>query len=189
MTLNLDFPKNWQNLTPEEQKRWMLLKIEEAANSIRTIEPEIVRRLELEKTFLPLKGGGGIAFPEKKLLHVQRNPNLVREWQKWLGKWLFCVIHYKTSPKQKYFLISNPDSQNRMVMKLSFDNWRNLFGNISSIGNKYGFIGKKKAKNRRKKRNFSYIVYSSSKPKIKAYHVKLPEGSGILFKNEHSKGE
>ena len=163
MTLNLDFPKNWQNLTPEEQKRWMLLKIEEAANSIRTIEPEIVRRLELQKTVLPLKDGSKIVFPEKRLLHVQRNPNLVREWQKWLGKCLFCVIHYKTSPKQKFLVISNPHSQNRIVIQLSFDNWRNLFGNISSIGNKYGFSGKKKRKNRNKKHDFSYIIYSSNR--------------------------
>ena len=188
MTLNLDFPKNWQNLTPEEQKHWMLLKIEEVANSIRTIEPELVRRLELQKTVLPLKDGSKIVFPEKKLLHVQRNPNLVREWQKWLGKCLFCVIHYKTSPKQKFLVISNPYSQNRIVIQVASSEMRKLLAHVMSICRKYGFICKKKRKNRNKKHNFSYIGYSS-KPKIKAYGVELPEGSGILFKNEHPKGE
>ena len=143
--MEITFPKNWKNLTEQEQKEWINTYFQEKT---KTPEPYPITDTLKSGQTIETKHGHKIHIPEGSLFK-EKNPDLVREYEGWANNWLITVFHDKKCPVSKIFSISNPHSEKWIAQDLSFENWSNLFKNLVKIGNKYRFLGKKKAKMRR----------------------------------------
>jgi len=156
------FPKNWKSLSEEEQKQWILAYF--TPNS-KIPEPWIPQPFPIEFKDLSIKGKtkSGLAvkvgtIKNATLKRFDKNPNLEREFEAWLDKWLITVFHDKKCPKSKFIGIANPQTEKYIAIELSIWNWRKLFGILSQIGNKYGLIRPKKSKSSRKKCDFPLSI-------------------------------
>ena len=150
------FPKKWKDLTPKEQMEW----IKEYFMLKKKIPEPILRRNEkIAKGTIELESGSKLKFPIKIATASKPNPNLVREYEGWVGKWLITVFHDKSFPHVKYFGIANPSGRKWIAQELSSEICNEFYAILLQIRWKYGlFKGK-----RRKKPNKSSISTLSLK--------------------------
>jgi hypothetical protein len=149
-TQEIVFPKQWKTLTQQEQLEWIKTyfmpktRIPEPYPKIDSIAKG--QKIRTQKGFI-------IKIPKESKL-IQKNPDIVREFETWLDNWLITVFHDKKCPATKFIGISNPHSEKWIAQELSIENWRKFFGILSRIGNKYGLIRPTKPKSTRKKHDF-----------------------------------
>ena len=137
-------PKKWKKLNQKDQKEW----IEDYINTHykRGLKP-VIQIDEIKKgAKIPLKSGGHIKVP--KAVVSQKNPNLVRELEMWVGKWLVTVFHDKKMPHTKIFGISNPSSAKWIAQELSSEVLAELYSIMLKIRWKYGLFKGKRRKTR-----------------------------------------
>ena len=148
MSEQILLPKNWKTLTIEEQKEWittyyMLRK--------KIPEPMLRKPFNVIKGELTAKDGRKLKLEVKdvKTEMSKNNPNLVREYEMWVGKWLFTVFHDKNCPFAKFVGVSNPSSAKWIAQELSSDVLSKMFQNVCCLANKFGVFRRKKRKKRR----------------------------------------
>ena len=152
MSEDIIFPKKWKELSEEEQKAWIETYY---MPKTRIPEPVLTQRTKIKEGTLKLENGAKIKFPIKPVAVSKSNPNIVREFEIWVGKWLITVFHDKSMFHVKYVGVSNPSSGKWIAQELSFEIAARLLSAVCKIGNKYGLFRRKKLKTTRKKRDFS----------------------------------
>jgi len=142
------FPKNWNKLDEQEQKEWIsqyyMLKQ-------KIPEPFFVKDDKLLKGYLKFGSGNKVKLGLKDARLKRRNPNIVREFEEWVNKWLITVFHDKKTPQIKYFGISNPSLDKWTAQELSPYILSKINGIIMKIKWKYGLFKGNKRKKRNKK--------------------------------------
>ena len=142
------FPKNWTKLNEHDQKEWIL---EHYMPKQKIPEPFFVKDDQLVKGYLKFDSGNKVKLGKKDARLKRKNPNIVREFQEWVGRWLFTVFHDKTAPQIKYFGISNPSLDKWTAQELSPYILSKINGIIMKIKWKYGLFKGNKGKKRNKK--------------------------------------
>jgi len=104
---------------------------------------------------LKLENGARIEFPTKPIIVSKSNPNIDREFEFWVGKWLITIFHDKSMPFIRYIGISNPSKNKWIAQELNSEILTNLLRAICKIGNKYRLFQRNSQKSKRKKRDFS----------------------------------
>ena len=108
MSEDITFPKKWKELSKEEQKEWIRAYYMPKA---RIPEPIVLKSGKIKEGMLKLENGAKIRFPVKTLIASKSNPNVVREFEFWVGKWLVTVFNDKTIPclstRAFLYLVSN----------------------------------------------------------------------------------
>lgn len=158
MNEEIIFPKNWQDLTEEEQKEWIR---EYYMPKTKIPEPILKRNEQIIKGLIKLESGARIRFPSKLVTVSKRNPNLVRELEGWVGKWLVTVFHDKSFPHVKFFGIANPSRAKWIAQELSSEVLSDFYGIIMKIRWKYGFFRGKRRKQRKKSSIFALSLKSN----------------------------
>jgi hypothetical protein len=95
MSEDITFPKKWKELSKEEQKEWIRAYYMPKA---RIPEPIVLKSGKIKEGMLKLENGAKIRFPVKTVIASKSNPNVVREFEFWVGKWLVTVFNDKTIP-------------------------------------------------------------------------------------------
>ena len=144
------FPRKWKELSEEDQKEWISNYF---MPKVKIPEPILLRKGKIKKGTLELENGAKIKFPIKPVVVSKCNPNLVREFEFWVGKWLLTVFHNKSMPFVKYFGVSNPSRSKWIAQELSYEIWTKFFTALFKIGNKYRLFQRKSHKERRKSRD------------------------------------
>jgi len=141
------FPKNWKDLSTEEQRQWIETYY---MPKTKIPEPILQRNDKIESGAITLKSGSKLKFDAKPVTLSKRNPNLVREFGAWVGNWLVTVFHDKSFPHVKYFGIANPTRSKWIAQQLSSEICREFYSILLKIRWKYGFFKGKRRKKRRK---------------------------------------
>jgi hypothetical protein len=144
-------PKNWKRLSEDEHKKWISSYF---MPKTKIPEPIVHKTEKITEGKLRLASGATIRFPIERAIASRNNPNIVRECEFWVDKWLITIFHDKRFPVRRFVGISNPHFGKWIAQELSFEVWSSLFKNLLRIGNKYGFSGRKRHKSLRKKRDF-----------------------------------
>lgn len=152
MSESINFPKKWKELTEEEQKEWINQYYMPKA---RIPEPILRQRGKIKEGILKLENGAKIKFPAKPIVVSKGNPNIVREFGFWVGKWLITIFHDKAMPFIRYVGISNPSTNKWIAQELNSEILTNLLRAVFKIGNKYRLFQRNNRKSKRKKRDFS----------------------------------
>jgi hypothetical protein len=160
MRESITFPKKWKELTEEEQKEWINQYYMPKA---RIPEPILSQRGKIKEGILKLENGTKIKFPTKPIVISKSNPNIVREFEFWVGKWLITTFHDKSMPFIKYVGISNPSTNKWLAQELNSEILTNLLRAIFKIGNKYRLFQRNNHKSKRKKRDFSLSLRDNSR--------------------------
>jgi hypothetical protein len=144
-------PKNWNKLSIDEQREWIntyympKTRIPEQYPKIDEIAKG--QKIKTQKGFI-------IKIPKETRL-IQKNPNVVREWEMWIGKWLFTVFHDKNCPATKYIALANPQTEKWIAQELTKEILEKINALHFKIGYKYGLINRKNLKPQRKNSDFS----------------------------------
>lgn len=158
MSEDIIFPKKWKELSEQEQKEWIRSYF---MPKVKIPEPILLKNGKIKEGLLKLENGARIKFPAKPVLVSKNNPNIVREFEFWVGKWLLTVFHNKPMPFVKYFGISNPSASKWIAQELSYEIWTRFFMALCKIGNKYRLFKRKNLKERNKKRSFTLSLRDS----------------------------
>jgi len=153
-TREINFPKNWKELSIKEQKEWIASYY---TPKTRIPEPILSRKEKIMKGEIKLESGARLKFPSKLITASKRNPNLVREFEGWAGKWLITVFHDNSCPYTRYFGISNPSRDKWIAQELSSEICNEFYAILLEIRWKYGFF---KGKRRKKRKNNSISTLS-----------------------------
>jgi len=141
------FPKNWKKLSTEEQQEWIKSYFMPKA---KIPEPILRRKEKIKKGVIKLESGAKLEFPPRLIATSKKNPNLVREFEAWVGKWLITTFHDKTLPYKRYFGISNPSRDKWIAQELSSEICNAFYAILLKIRWKYGFFKGKRRKTRNK---------------------------------------
>ncbi|MEM3700699.1 MAG: hypothetical protein QXL57_07540 [Candidatus Bathyarchaeia archaeon] len=148
------FPKDWKSMSEDEQKQWILTYF---TLKSKIPEPWIPQPFPIEFKDLHIKGKTKSGLPVKigtikdaTFKRLDKNPNLEREFEFWVEKWLITVFHDKKCPATKFVTVSNPQTEKWIAQELSIEVLDKLFIAILKIRHKYGLWHKKKAKSSRK---------------------------------------
>jgi hypothetical protein len=114
-------------------------------------EPVLKRKDRIAKGQIRLESGAKIKFPATPVTTSKRNPNIIRELEGWIGKWLITVFYDRKLPHVKFFGIANPSRDKWIAQELSSEICNRFYAVIMKIRWKYGFFKGKKRKKRRKK--------------------------------------
>lgn len=152
MSEDITFPKKWRELSEEEQKGWIRAYYMPKA---RIPEPILAKQGRIKEGMLKLESGARIEFPVKTVVVSKSNPNIVREFESWVGKWLVTVFHDKSMPFIRYFGISNPSTNKWIAQELNSEILANLLRAVFKIGNKYRLFRRNNRKSKRKRRDFT----------------------------------
>jgi len=147
---SITFPRNWKQLSEDEQKEWIL-------------NYYMAKTKIPEQTTMKLRSGAKIKFPTKSIVVSKKNPNIIREFEYWVDKWLVTVFIDKRSLHYRYIGISNPNSAKWLAQELNSEILNKLFIAILKIKHKYGLWNRKKAKSQRKKRDFPLSIRYNSR--------------------------
>ena len=148
------FPRKWKDLDPKEQKEW----IENYYMPKTKIpEPILKRNDKIVKGILNLESGSKLKFGTKPATVSRGNPNLIREYEGWIGKWLATVFHDRSFPHVKYFGIANPSRSKWIAQELSSEILSEFYAILLKIRWKYGLF---KGKRRRKQKKPSISTLS-----------------------------
>jgi hypothetical protein len=149
------FPKKWKSMTEEEQKEWIQAHY---MPKKKTPEPILHSKEKIQKGIIKLESGVKLNFPIKPVAVTRRNPDLVREYEGWIGgKWLITVFHDKRLSHVKYFSIANPSRSKWIAQELSSEVINDFYSILMEIRWKYGFF---KGKRRKSKRKSSFSTLS-----------------------------
>lgn len=163
MSEDIAFPKKWKELSEEEQKEWIRAYYMPKA---RIPEPILLKSGKIKEGMLKLENGARIKFPTKPVIVSKNNPNIVREFEFWVGKWLVTVFYDKTMPHVKYVGISNPSTNKWIAQELSYEILTKFFVVLFKIGNKYRLFQRKNQKTRNKKRDFTLSLRDNREVEI-----------------------
>jgi hypothetical protein len=152
MSEEITFPKKWKELSEDEQKEWIRAYY---MPKTRIPEPILTKQGRIKEGMLKLENGARIEFPVKTVVVSKSNPNIVREFEFWVGKWLVTVFHDKTIPWLRFIGVSNPSTNKWIAQELSYEILTKFFVVLFKIANKYRLFQRKNAKSRNKKRNFT----------------------------------
>jgi hypothetical protein len=152
MSEDITFPKKWKQLTEGEQKEWINAYY---MPKTRIPEPILQQTGKVKEGILKLENGARIKFPTKPIVVSKSNPNIVREFEFWVGKWLITIFHDKSMPFIRYIGISNPSTNKWLAQELNSGILTNFLRAIFKIGNKYRLFQRNNHKSRRKKRDSS----------------------------------
>lgn len=152
MSEDITFPKKWKELSEEEQKEWIAAYFMPTA---RIPEPILAQKGKIKEGILKLENGTKIEFPTKSVVASKNNPNIVREFEFWIGKWLITIFHDKSMPFVKYIGISNPSASKWLAQELSYEILTKFFVVLFKIGNKYRLFQRKNHKSRSKRGDFT----------------------------------
>lgn len=141
------FPKSWKDLGEEEQREWIKTHF---TPTTRIPEPVLKRNDKIVNGFMKLESGAKLEFPSRSMTASKRNPNLVREFEGWIGKWLMTVFHHKSLPHVKYLGVANPSRFKWIAQELSSEILSEFYAILLKIRWKYGFFKGKRRKKRRK---------------------------------------
>lgn len=141
------FPKKWKDLDPKEQKEWIESHY---MPKTKIPEPILKRNDKIVKGILKLESGSKLKFGMKPATVSRGNPNLIREYEGWIGKWLATVFHDRSFPHVKYFGIANPSRSKWIAQELSSEILSEFYAILLQIRWKYGFFKGKKRKKQRK---------------------------------------
>jgi len=150
------FPKSWKDLSEGDQREWIKTYY---MPKTKIPEPVLKRKDKIIKGFMKLESGAKLEFPSRTMTVSKRNPNLVREFEGWIGKWLMTVFHHKSLPHAKYLGVANPSTFKWIAQELSSEILSEFYAILLKIRWKYGFFKGK----RRKKRSKSSISTLSLK--------------------------
>lgn len=153
------FPKNWKELSARDQKEWITSYY---MPKTRRPEPILTRHEKIKKGIIKLESGAKLEFPRKLITTSKRNPNLVREFEGWAGKWLVTVFRDNSFPYIKYFGISNPSRDKWIAQELSSEICNEFYAILLGIRWKYGFFRGKRRKKRRKNSVFTLSLKDSN---------------------------
>ena len=160
MSEEVTFPKNWKELSEDEQKEWIRAYY---MPKTRIPEPVLVRKGMIKEGMLKLENGAKIKFPTKPIVVSKSNPNIVREFEFWVGKWLITTFHDKSMPLIRYIGISNPSTSKWIAQELNSEILANLLRALFKIGNKYRLFQRNNHKPKRKKLDFSLSLRDNSR--------------------------
>ncbi|MCJ7431507.1 hypothetical protein MUO83_09910 [Candidatus Bathyarchaeota archaeon] len=147
----MTLPKAWKTLTEQEQAEWI-----QTYFMPKTRTPEPYPRIDSIAKGQKIKTQKGLIINIPKETEVtQRNPDIVREYEAWVGKWLITVFHDKKFPVTKFLSFANPSLNKWIAQELSFENWGRLQAILLSIGRKYRIVRRKNEKSTRKIPNFT----------------------------------
>jgi hypothetical protein len=152
MSEDIVFPKKWKELSEGEQREWIGTYY---MPKTLTPEPILAKRGKIKAGILRLENGARIEFPLKPVIVSRNNPNIVREFEVWVGKWLITVFHDKSLPYARYVGVSNPSKNKWLAQELSSEILTNLLRAILKIGNKYRLFQRNSSKSKKDKRGFS----------------------------------
>jgi len=158
------FPKSWKDLSEGEQREWIKTYY---MPKTKIPEPVLKRKDKIIKGFMKLESGAKLEFPSRTMTVSKRNPNLVREFEGWIGKWLMTVFHHKSLPHVKYLGVANPSRFKWIAQELSSEILSEFYAILMKIRWKYGFFKGK----RRRKRSKSSISTLSLKNNNRAGEV------------------
>ena len=153
------FPRKWKDLDLKEQQEWIKTHY---MPKTKIPEPILKRNDKIVKGILKLESGSKLKFGTKPVTVSRGNPNLVREYEGWIGKWLVTVFHDRSFSHVKYFGIANPSSSKWIAQELSSEILSEFYAILLQIRWKYGFFRGK----RRKKQKKSSISTLSLKDNI-----------------------
>lgn len=148
MIEDIALPKKWKELSEEEQREWIRTHYMPKA---RIPEPILARKAKVKKGKLQLENGTEIEFPTKNAVVSKSNPNIVREFCFWVGKWQITIFHDKSMPHTKYLSVGNPSTKKWIAQELSHEILSKLFTALCKIGNKYRLFRRKEPKTQRKR--------------------------------------
>jgi hypothetical protein len=163
MSEDVSFPRNWKELSEEEQREWIRAYYMPKA---RIPEPILLQKGKIKEGILKLENGAKIRFPIKPVMVSKNNPNIVREFEFWVGKWLITVFHDKSISFIRYIGVSNPSTSKWIAQELSYEAWTKLFVALFKIGNKYRLFQRKSLKTKRKKSDFALSLRDNRGVKI-----------------------
>jgi hypothetical protein len=149
---DIAFPKKWSELSQDEQREWIRAYY---MPKTRIPEPVLSRRLNIKEGTLKLDNGTKMKFPIKPVVISKSNPSIVREFEFWIGKWLFTVFHDKTMSHVKYIGVSNPSASKWIAQEFTIEVWRKLCAITTTLGHKYRMFQRKRADSKRKNGDFS----------------------------------
>jgi len=152
MSEDIIFPKKWKELSEEEQRQWIRTYYMPKS---KIPEPILSREAKVKEGKLKLENGAEIEFPTKRAVISKSNPNIVREFCFWVGKWLITVFYDKSMPHIRYIGVSNPSTKKWIAQELSYEMLTKFFVVLFKIGNKYRLFQRKKPKTKNKKRDFT----------------------------------
>jgi hypothetical protein len=152
MSEDITFPRKWKELSEQEQREWIYAHY---VPNTRIPEPILSQKGKIKEGMLKLENGAKIRFPIKPVAVSKGNPNIVRESEFWVGKWLVTTFHDKSMPHIKYIGISNPSASKWLAQELSYEIWTKLYMVLCRIGNKYRLFQRNSPKSKRKKRDFT----------------------------------
>jgi hypothetical protein len=157
------FPKKWKELSEEEQKQWIKAYY---MPKTRIPEPILTRKAKVKEGKLKLENGAEIEFPTGQAMISKSNPNIVREFWFWVGKWLVTVFYDKSMPHVKYIGVSNPSTKKWIAQELSYEILTKFFVVLFKIGNKYRLFQRKNRKTQRKKADFTLSLRDTREVEI-----------------------
>jgi len=163
MSGEMTFPKKWKELTEDEQKEWIRTYY---MPKVRIPEPILSRKGKIKEGILKLESGARIEFPVRPVVVSKNNPNIVREFELWVGKWLVTVFCNRSLPWVKYIGVSNPSKSKWLAQELSSEILTNLLRAVLKIGNKYRLFQRNSLESKRKKRDFSLSLRDNRKMEI-----------------------
>jgi hypothetical protein len=163
MNEDITFPKKWKKLSEDEQREWISTYF---MPKVRVPEPILVQKGMIREGMLKLENGAKIRFPIKPIVTSKNNPNIVREFEFWVGRWLITVFHDKSMPYVRYIGVSNPSTNKWLAQELSYEIWTKLYMALCRIGNKYRLFQRNKPRTQRKRRNFTLSLRDNRKREI-----------------------
>lgn len=118
-------------------------------------EPILTKSTRVREGALKLENGTEIKFPNERVVASRSNPNVVRVFEFWAGKWLITVFYDKSMPHVKYLGVSNPSLGKWIAQELSHEILCKLLTALFKIGNIFRLFRRKNLKTPRKKDGFT----------------------------------
>jgi hypothetical protein len=163
MSEDIAFPKKWKELSEDEQKEWIRAYY---MPKTRIPEPVLTRKATVKEGKIKLEDGAEIEFLTQRAVVSKGNPNIVREFCFWVGKWLITIFYDKTMPHVKYIGVSNPSTKKWIAQELSYEILTKFFVVLFKIGNKYRLFQRKNRKTQRKRDVFTLSLRDNREVKI-----------------------
>jgi hypothetical protein len=154
------FPRKWKDLDTEEQQEWIKTHY---MPKTKIPEPILQRNDKIVKGNLELKSGAKLKISQKHAIVSKRNPNLVREFEGWIGKWLMTVFHHKSIPHIKHLGVANPSRSKWIAQELSSEILSEFYAILLKIRWKYGLFKGKRRKKQKKPSIFTLSLKNNIK--------------------------
>lgn len=141
----VELPKNWSNLTEQEQKDWIDQQIEQPKVPI----PMFQKEDKVNEMIIKTSGGLNIRLPSSPITISKKNPNLEQLYYKVAGKWIITAFKDKTQPFKVFISLCDGVKRQWLVQEGSFEVLAKLIQIFNEIGFRNKFFNHKKRKSRR----------------------------------------